>query len=125
MKKILSMIAIIVFVSALALTFTACGPVGTYKFESIKYDAGVVHFEYKVGDSFMGVSFDEDIVTLTLKRDGTYALSCGIPEFQAEEGGKWEKDGDKIVFDDGEYTATVKGKELALEYGDMLFVLKK
>ena len=125
MKKLLTLIAIILLVSALALTFASCSPAGTYKFESIKYDVGSMHFEYKVGDKIMGVSFDGNVVTLTLNRDGTYSLVSTVPGYEVEETGGWKKDGDKILFDDSGYTATVKGKTMTIEKSGVVIVLKR
>ena len=125
MKKILAIIAIVVLISALALTFTACSPVGTYYFESIKVTSGGVTIEYKAGEQgAMGVTIEATAATLVLNEDGTYVFESTIPGATFSEKGKWTKDGDKITFDD-EFSATLKGKTLTADMNGAILVMKK
>lgn len=129
MKKVLAMVLLAVMVSALALTLVACSPVGTYKFDSVTMSYGAINYEYKAGEKVYGVSIDEDAIILELNKDGTYVFTSTFPNWEVDETGTWEKDGKKIVFDDGEFEATIDGKTLTLEMDEdgmhMVIVLKK
>ena len=128
MKKVLAMVLVAVMVSALALTLVACSPAGTYKFDSVTMSYGAINYEYKAGEKVYGVSIDEDAIILELNKDGTYVFTSTFPNWEVDETGTWEKDGKKIVFDDGEFEATIDGKTLTLEMDEgmhMVIVLKK
>ena len=128
MKKVLAMVLVAVMLSALALTLVACSPAGTYKFDSVTMSYGAINYEYKAGEKIQGVSIDENAIILELNKDGTYVFTSTFPGYEIEEEGTWEKDGKKIVFDDGEFEATIDGKTLTLEMDEgmhMVIVLKK
>lgn len=128
MKKVLAMVLLAVMVSALALTLVACSPAGTYKFDSVTMSYGAINYEYKAGEKVYGVSIDENAIILELNKDGTYVFTSTFPNWEVDETGTWEKDGKKIVFDDGEFEATIDGKTLTLEMDEgmhMVIVLKK
>ena len=125
MKKTIAIIAVIMLLSALALTFTACSPAGTYYFESMKYTSGGVSIEYKAGEqNAMGITIEATAATLVLNKDGTYVFESSIPGATFSEKGTWVKDGDKITFDD-EFTATLSGKTLTADMGGATLVMKK
>ena len=129
MKKVLAMVLVAVMISALALTLVACSPAGVYKFESLSMSYGSLNYEYKAGEKVQGVSIGSDAIILTLNKDGTYVFQSNFPGWEVDESGTWEKDGDKIIFDDGEYEAEIDGKTLILEIDeegvDMEITLKK
>ena len=119
MKKVLAVIAVIVLISALALTLVACSPAGTYKFRSAKYEKFGVSVEYVAGEDA-----EEDDVILTLNKDGTYEFTSKLPGMTVTEKGTWTKDGDKITFDE-DFTATLDGKTLTGEYKGFTLVMSR
>ena len=129
MKKVLAMVLLAVMVSALALTLVACSPAGTYKFDSVTMSYGAINYEYKAGEKVYGVSIDENAIILELNKDGAYVFTSNFPNWEVDETGTWEKDGKKIIFDEGIYEANIDGKTLTLEMDEegmhMVIVLKK
>ena len=112
-----SLTAVLVFC---CFMLTGCGVAGTYEFKYVE----ILGVEYKVGDTFMGQTLDEeDFEPLTLNKDGSVADM---------EGAKWEEKDGKIVITIGEgeeaYTVaelTKDGNKLIQERNGMKVVYKK
>lgn len=125
MKRILAVALIAIVVTALALTFVACSPAGTYQFASMKYTSGGVSVEYKAGEkSALGITVEATAATLELKKDGTYTFESTLPGLTLSEEGTWTKEGDTITFDD-DFTATIDGKTLTAVYAGITVVMTK
>ena len=124
MKRIVALMAIAVLVSALCFALVACSPAGEYKFESVELTVAGVDVKYTVGDQVAGVTVTANVMTLEIKKDGTYLFSSTFPGFTVSESGNWTKDGDRIYFDDL-IVATIKGKTLTADYEQMTIVMKK
>ena len=125
MKRILAVIVIALIVTALALTFVACSPAGTYQFASMKYTSGGVSIEYVAGEkSALGITVEPTAATLELNKDGTYSFESTLPGFTFSEKGTWTKDGDTITFDD-DFTATIDGKTLTATIDGVTIVMSK
>ena len=111
MKKFRAVLgtALVFLVSILCLV--ACGKEEVYKFESMEVTLGSVTTSVKVGESYMGQTYDADSMTLTLKSGGKAVFQSGGQEKECnwkETDGKIEvsadgetlsftKDGDKLI----------------------------
>ncbi len=103
----------IMLVSAFCLA--SCGEkglAGTYKFSYLSTTVdGKIILVY-AGDEYEGVVFSEDIMTITLKEDGTAELTIKFDGKQESAQGFWEKgEGDVVLLSAG-------GDPLEVQTGD-------
>ena len=122
MKKILST-ALAFSLIVCCMFMLACSPAGTYKFDSLSYSALGVTVEVKAGEKYMGITIDEDYMTLQLNKDGTGTISTqGVSADLT-----WEKDGDvvKITSSGNLLEFKIDGNKLIIDQGGMQIVLKK
>ncbi len=131
MKKVFAGILMSVVTVAFCIFMAACSSSfsGTYKFNSMSMDAGGVSINYEVGKEYNGVTFNEDMITLTVNDDNTWSMSTQMMGANETTEGTWEeKDGKYYLTAEGESEAievTVVGKKITFEQDGAKVVLKK
>ncbi len=131
MKKVIAGILMSVATVALCMFMAACAASfgGTYKFYSMSMNSGGVSINYEVGKEYMGVTFTEDIFTLTVNDDNTWTMTTKLTGSNVTVNGTWEeKDGKYYLTADGEkdeIEVTVDGNKITFEQEGAKVVLKK
>ncbi len=131
MKKVIAGMFMSVVVVMLCMFMTACSTTfsGTYKFQSMSMNSGGVNINYEVGKEYMGVTFSEDVMTLTVNDDNTWTMSTQMMGSNATSKGTWEeKDGKYYLTVDGETESmevTVDGNKITFEQEGAKVVMKK
>lgn len=106
MKRIVSLTLVVLMIAAL---FVGCGSdsvPGTYKLKKIN-DKGVKEFFDDLGMDLSTLGVDasklEDMMTMTLKDDGTAEIADNMDGDGKTVTGTWKQDGDKVTISaDGE-----------------------
>ena len=101
---------------------TACGSEieGTYKFSSMTYNGVTIN----AGDTVEGYTYDADMMTITVNKDGTYEMSEGGDTVS----GTWkQKEGDvyTITFEGESMDVTIKDGTMTFEMEGRTMVMKK
>ena len=119
--SVIAIVAICAFMSACATGFT-----GTYKFSKMSMSQGGMSIEIKAGESYMGVTVNEDAYTLEIKEDNTFVLKANMGDEFTEEGTWEERDGKYYLSADGEEVeVTLSGNVLTFEMDGVKLELKK
>lgn len=117
-------IALCIFMAACSTSFS-----GTYKFYSMSMNSGGVSIKYEAGKEYNGVTFNEDMFTLTVNDDNTWSMSTQMIGANETTEGTWEeKDGKYYLTAEGETEAievTIDGKKIIFMQEGAEIVLKK
>jgi len=92
--------------------------VGTYKFQSMSMTYEGVTQTVNAGDTYSGVTLDENYIVMELKEDGTAKMSTTLAGTLVDESiGTWVQDGGNVVItiDDEPEIATIYGDFLIIE----------
>lgn len=131
MKKVIAGMLTGVVTVALCIFMAACSSSfeGTYKFYSMSMNQGGISINYEVGKEYMGVTFNEDMFTLTVNGDKTWSMSTQMMGESETAKGTWEeKDGKYYLTAEGEedtIEVAVDGKTITFEQDGAKIVLKK
>lgn len=108
-KVLLSMLAISILTFCM-FALVACGGIpGTYRFSSMTMDGITI----EAGESYMGVTIDEDYIVIEIEDDGTFSMSQTAGGMSVN--GTWKDLGD------GKIELTVDNEPLVVECdGDTL-----
>ncbi len=119
MKLIKRTLIIALAIMACAFCFTGCfgakgGVAGTYKFESMTY-AGIT---IEAGDNYLGTTFGEDYMVLTLNEDNTASMTQTMTGLNNTMTGTWAEGSSSseivITLDGTSQTATVSGGKITM-----------
>ena len=118
MKKVKGLLitTILAVCAAIAcFAFAACssGLEGTYKFSSMTVTEGETTTTIESGESYMGITLDEDYIVLELKKGGDFSMKA----MGQTQKGTWkeEKDVIKLTANGSTIEAKHSGKTLTLE----------
>ena len=131
MKKVIAGMMMSVVAVALCVFMAACSTTfsGTYKFQSMSMSGDGVEINYEVGKEYMGVTFTEDVMTLTVNEDNTWTMTTKMMGSSQTANGTWEeKDGKYYLTAEGEtdvMEVTVNGNKITFEQEGAKVVLKK
>lgn len=131
MKKVIAGILTSIVTVALCIFIAGCSASfsGTYKFYSMSMSSGGVDISYEVGKEYMGVTFKEDMFTLTVNDDNTFTMTMDMMGSNETAKGTWEeKDGKYYLTANGESDVVevqVDGKKIIFEQDGAKVVLKK
>lgn len=126
MKKFAITLVAILSVVVMALSFTACGASGKYKFESLTVGVGSLSKTYEVGDEYLGVELSKDWFTLELNSDGTCSIKTN--DNDSAKAGTWTEEDGIVTFNVSGISiskATKDGSRITFDYGIMKITLKK
>ena len=119
MKRIVSLTLVVLMIAAL---FVGCGSdsvPGTYKLKKIN-DKGVKEFFDDLGMDLSTLGVDasklEDMMTMTLKDDGTVEIADNMDGSGETVTGTWKQDGDKVTISAGGEDMELTFKSGALTY---------
>lgn len=131
MKKVIAGIFTGLVTVALCVIMAACSASfeGVYKFNSMSMNEGGISINYEVGKEYMGVTFNEDVFTLTVNSDKTWTMATKMFGEGDTVKGTWEeKDGKYYLTAEGETEAievTLDGNKITFEQEGAKVVLKK
>jgi len=131
MKKFFAGLVVSVATLLLCIVMSACSSSfeGTYKFYSMSAQMGGVSINYEVGKEYSGVTFNEDVYTLTVNEDNTWTMEIDMFGSKASAKGTWEeKDGKYYLTTEGEsqaIEATLDGNKINFEKDGSKVTLKK
>ena len=120
-RNLAAVAAAVVALILSAVLFAACGgsAAGTYKFSSMTMGEETV----EAGDEFMGMTIDDDYMTIELKEDGTAVMTT----MGVDSEGTWELDGKTLTLTVGAtpMECTLSGGTITLEQDGATLELKK
>lgn len=123
MKRIVSLTLVVLMIAAL---FVGCGSdsvPGTYKLKKIN-DKGVKEFFDDLGMDLSTLGVDasklEDMMTMTLKDDGTAEIADNMEGDGKTVTGTWKQDGDKVTI-----SADGKDMEFTFKSGALTYTVEE